>query len=170
MFRSCLICIGNRSDHPCVDILACAKFHKKIFHTVLYIKIQRITCKNIREITKKTIALSKIIILARNTPSGQCLPMCEVKWKYSIRNLKDPQGQIARWFQCIESYNLEVIHRPGRFHGNADALSRIPCKVCTRYEKRSEEDRDAETDGLASWRHGGGNRLLCDTKSNNKIK
>jgi hypothetical protein len=37
-----------------------------------------------------------------------------------LMNFKEPQGQLARWF------NMEIQHRPGKKHTNADALSRIP--------------------------------------------
>ena len=56
-----------------------------------------------------------------------------VSW---MRNLKNPSGQVARWLQHIETYDITVSHRPGRCHGNSDALSRIPCKVCLRQEKK----------------------------------
>ena len=59
-----------------------------------------------------------------------------VSW---LRRLKDPCGQMARWLQYIESYHLKVIHRPGRLHQNADALSRKPCNTCARQEKHSKE-------------------------------
>ena len=55
-----------------------------------------------------------------------------VSW---IRTLKNPTGQVFRWLQYIETYDISVTHRPGRSHGNAEALSRIPCKVCQRQEQ-----------------------------------
>ena len=55
-----------------------------------------------------------------------------VSW---IRTLKNPTGQVIRWLQYIETYDISVTHRPGRSHGNADALSFIPCKVCQRQEQ-----------------------------------
>ena len=35
-----------------------------------------------------------------------------------------------------------MTHRPGRSHGNADTLSRIPCKVCQRQEQNRSKDPD----------------------------
>jgi hypothetical protein len=52
-----------------------------------------------------------------------------VSW---VRSLKNPSGQVARWLQELGNYNLNVTHRPGRQHKNADALSRSPCKTCSR--------------------------------------
>lgn len=45
-------------------------------------------------------------------------------------NFKDPQGQLARWIEMLSSYDFYIEHRPGKFHVNADSLSRIPCKQC----------------------------------------
>ena len=50
-----------------------------------------------------------------------------------------PSGQIARWLQEIGNYNLTITHRPGRQHGNADALSRKPCKACSRQQDKNTE-------------------------------
>ena len=43
---------------------------------------------------------------------------------------KDPVGQPARWIEVIDTYDITFQHRPGRKHGNADALSRYPCRQC----------------------------------------
>lgn len=59
-----------------------------------------------------------------------------VSW---VRNLKNPMGQMARWLQEIENYDLTVTHRPGSKHTNADAMSRNPCKVCTRQDKDQDD-------------------------------
>ncbi|XP_045206353.2 uncharacterized protein LOC123558545 [Mercenaria mercenaria] len=55
-----------------------------------------------------------------------------VSW---MRTLKSPNGQTARWLQELETYNLTVVHRPGRQHSNADALSRVPCTSCKRQQE-----------------------------------
>ena len=51
-----------------------------------------------------------------------------------LLNFKNPEGQLARWFEVISEYQFTVIHRPGAKHGNADGLSRRPCKQCGREE------------------------------------
>ena len=43
---------------------------------------------------------------------------------------KDPQGQVARWLEILSEYDFKVQHHPGVKHGNADPLSRLPCKQC----------------------------------------
>lgn len=47
-----------------------------------------------------------------------------LRWLLSF---KSPEGQMARWFEVLASYDFEVQHRAGRSHNNADALSRRPC-------------------------------------------
>ena len=45
-----------------------------------------------------------------------------LRWLFGV---KEPRDQLARWIQRIQVYLLFTIeHRPGKRHGNADALSR----------------------------------------------
>ena len=42
---------------------------------------------------------------------------------------------MARWLHALQQFQFSIIHRPGRDHGNADGLSRVPaspCRQCTR--------------------------------------
>ena len=39
---------------------------------------------------------------------------------------KNIEGQLARWIEELAVYNMEIVHRPGKGHVNADGLSRIP--------------------------------------------
>ena len=47
-----------------------------------------------------------------------------------LLNFQNPEGQVARWIQVLGEYDYQVIHRPGKGHGNADGLSRKPCPQC----------------------------------------
>jgi transposase InsO family protein len=47
-----------------------------------------------------------------------------------LRRTPEPIGQQGRWLEILEEFNFTVEHRPGAKHGNADALSRRPCKQC----------------------------------------
>ena len=49
-----------------------------------------------------------------------------------LKNFKSPEGQLARWIEKLQEYKFTIIHRPGRKHNNADALSRAPCQQCGR--------------------------------------
>ena len=51
-----------------------------------------------------------------------------LKW---LMNFKNPEGQTARWIEILGIYDLEVEHRQGRIHGNADGLSRRRVPVPT---------------------------------------
>ena len=67
-----------------------------------------------------------------------------------LMNFKDPQGQMARWLQVLDTYTFDIEHRAGRKHSNADAMSRGPCKQCeyqecqVRVVTRQQAKRDAE--------------------------
>lgn len=60
-----------------------------------------------------------------------------LKWLW---NFKEPEGQLARWLQKLQEYTFTIIHRPGKMHTNADALSRKPCPQCNRLEERPAVD------------------------------
>ena len=49
-----------------------------------------------------------------------------------LRNFKEPEGQLARWLERLQELDFEVVHRRGTVHGNADSLSRLPCRQCGR--------------------------------------
>ena len=53
-----------------------------------------------------------------------------------LRNMKDPEGQLARWLEKLQEFNFEIVHRPGKKHSNADALLRIPCRQCGRSDEQ----------------------------------
>ena len=40
------------------------------------------------------------------------------------------QGQMAKWLLAMYTYTFDIEHRAGKRHGNADAISRGPCKQC----------------------------------------
>eukprot|EP00731_Ephydatia_muelleri_P001788 Em0001g1788a len=48
-----------------------------------------------------------------------------LQWLYTF---KEPEGQIARWLEKLQEFDFGVVHRSGRNHGNAAALSssRLP--------------------------------------------
>lgn len=37
---------------------------------------------------------------------------------------KNTEGQIARWLEVLSEFQMDIVHRPGKLHKNADGLSR----------------------------------------------
>ncbi len=46
-----------------------------------------------------------------------------LKW---LTSFKEPTGQITRWLEVLAQFDMKITHRPGKRHGNADAMSRQP--------------------------------------------
>ena len=46
-----------------------------------------------------------------------------IRWLFSFSYV---EGQLSRWLEELENFDMEIIHRPGKLHVNADAMSRIP--------------------------------------------
>ena len=57
-------------------------------------------------------------------------------------SFKNPEGQLARWLEELSQYDFQIIHRPGKKHGNADGLLRIPISVsfCNCYTAGSKPE------------------------------
>jgi len=47
-----------------------------------------------------------------------------------LLNFKDSEGQLVRWLEVLSRYDMRIDYSRGTKHGNADALSRIPCRQC----------------------------------------
>ncbi|KRX74111.1 Retrovirus-related Pol polyprotein from transposon 17.6 [Trichinella sp. T6] len=65
-----------------------------------------------------------------------------LKW---LRNFWEPEGQVARWLEKLAEFDFEVVHRPGKKHKNADALSRRACRDCG----SSDDCLDIQVAGMA---------------------
>lgn len=53
-----------------------------------------------------------------------------------LRNLKNQEGQVARWFEVVGTYNYTIKHRAGLKHLNAGGLSRRPCNTCKHCDQK----------------------------------
>jgi transposase InsO family protein len=54
-----------------------------------------------------------------------------------LMSFKTINGQLARWLEELQEYDMHVIHRPGKAHVNADALSRLGNGgICPNYTDR----------------------------------
>jgi hypothetical protein len=101
-----------------------------------------------------------------------------------LLNFKNPEGQLARWFELLSSYDFTIEHRAGLSHSNADALSRRPCadgdcKHCTRAESKygSSEVKDISNECVGTKlescqvvTHSGnhGNTLTSNSQNSNR--
>ena len=69
-----------------------------------------------------------------------------LKW---LLDLKNGNPRLQRWRMALQEYDLEVVHKPGRLHRNADFLSRIyeDQKVTGLPETQHSHERAGETEG-----------------------
>lgn len=58
-----------------------------------------------------------------------------------LLNLKHIEGQMARRLETLGTYDLNIRHRTGREHMNADSLSRLPCANCENCAKLEARDQ-----------------------------
>ena len=47
-----------------------------------------------------------------------------------LMNVRDATGRLARWALLLQQYDFDIVHRPGKIHGNADNLSRRRFDTC----------------------------------------
>lgn len=69
------------------------------------------------------------------------------------KTMKDPVGQMARWIAYLDTYDLDIQHRAGRSHANADAMSRNPCAQCGRHQEGCNTSK-VKTEKLKSGKTG----------------
>ena len=63
-----------------------------------------------------------------------------------LLNFRNPEGQLARWLEELGTYDMDIQHRSGRQHGNADALSRRPCGTCKHCDSAERKGNLVEGD------------------------
>ena len=49
-----------------------------------------------------------------------------------LMNFKEPEGQLARWLERLQEYDMKIVHHRVGKNSNADAMSRLPCQQCGR--------------------------------------
>ena len=67
-----------------------------------------------------------------------------------LLNFKNPEGQIARWIEILSTYDMEIQHRQGIMHSNADSLSRRPCMnvECSYCDKVDRKNSNSQEIGI----------------------
>ena len=59
-----------------------------------------------------------------------------------LLKFKNPEGQLARWIEVLQTYDLTIKFRAGKLHNNSDALSRRPCQSCDHCAKQETADQN----------------------------
>lgn len=73
-----------------------------------------------------------------------------LRWLFEFKN---PKGQVARWIEILQQYDMEIVHRSGNKHQNADSLSRrdYEQELC-QHDKEFETDCDICRDIKDTWK------------------
>ncbi|XP_030839698.1 uncharacterized protein LOC115923367 [Strongylocentrotus purpuratus] len=79
------------------------------------------------------------IIVMSSTIGEHINRLDEVLGRLGQAGLKLKPNQLARWIEILSQFDFDIEHRAGRNHGNADAMSRIPCdpESCDCYDKET---------------------------------
>ncbi|CAC5393824.1 Retrovirus-related Pol polyprotein from transposon 297,Retrovirus-related Pol polyprotein from transposon 17.6 [Mytilus coruscus] len=97
--------------------------------------IERVICYSERSLSKQeqqygitekeclalVYAVKKFDCYLRFTKCTANVDHSALKW---LLTLKEPTRKFARWIALLQSYNMEILYRPGTTHGNADGVSR----------------------------------------------
>ena len=86
-------------------------------------KLEKLYCATRKEMLALVWAVRHFRLYLLGQPYIVRTDHNSLKW---LQSFKDAEGQVARWLEILSEYDMTVEHRPGRFHTNADALSRIP--------------------------------------------
>ena len=62
-----------------------------------------------------------------------------------LRRIPEPVGQQVRWIGYMEEFDFEIVHRAGNRHGNADSMSRRPCRKKDCFCSTAEEGTFCES-------------------------
>jgi hypothetical protein len=60
--------------------------------------------------------------------------------QHALCQLKSPTGRLARWALKLAEHSYEIIHRPGRNHGDVDCLSRYPVEAADEEDELEAEE------------------------------
>jgi hypothetical protein len=108
------------------------------YHSKTLNKSERNYCVTRRELLSVVRAVKQFHVYLLGRRFTLRTDHSSLQW---LVNFREPEGQMCRWLQQLQGYDFEIQHRPGKIHGNADALSRRPCvntfcKHCERTEKK----------------------------------
>jgi len=115
-------------------------------------KAERHYCVTRRELLAQVFSIRHFKYYLCGPPFTVRTERAALKW---LMSFKEPEGQVARWLEEPQAFNLTVEHRAGVNHTNADALSRRPCasdgcRYCERREAGERELREEEEVGATA--------------------
>ena len=67
-----------------------------------------------------------------------------------LLTFKNPEGQMARWLEKLQTYVFRIKYRAGKGHQNADVLSRRPCFEANCTHCKRQEEKELPGDGKGS--------------------
>ena len=96
------------------------------FASRLFDKAERVYCTTRKELAAVIFGLKRFrqYVLARKL----IVRSDHAALRY-LRQWKELAAQQARWLDYIEQFDIQICHRSGSLHRNADALSRRPCEA-----------------------------------------
>jgi len=97
------------------------------FHSKLLNKSERNYCVRRKELLAVIVAVKTYHHYLCGRQFLICTDHGALKW---LLKFKNPEGQLARWLELLDTYDFKIEHRSGIHHGNADALSIRPCGDC----------------------------------------
>ena len=113
------------------------------YYSHAFSKEQRNYCVTRRELLAIVLAMKPFEPYLQFRKFAVRTDHSSLRWLQSLRN---PEQQLFRWLAVLQSFDFQVIHRPGAQHSNADGLSRRPCEInckhCSRRESQDGEDED----------------------------
>ena len=92
---------------------------------------QRHYCTTKREMLAAVAMCIQFWSYLRGAKFTLCTDNKSLVW---FHRFKDTEGMMARWLDALQQFQFSIVHRPGRDHGSADGLSRVPaspCRQCT---------------------------------------
>jgi len=128
--------------------------HTLAFHSRMLNKAERQYCVTQRELLAIVVAIREWHHYVAGAHFKVLTDHRPLVW---LRNLKAPQGRLARWIETLEAYDFEIVYTRPTQIPHVDALSRYPvrpcsptCPKCTAGEKRDESTQDADARAVAA--------------------
>ncbi|XP_063070441.1 uncharacterized protein LOC134461440 [Engraulis encrasicolus] len=112
-------------------------------HPVLYLSRKLLPReKNYSTVEKECLAVTWALESLRYYLLGRRFTVVSdhAPLQWMARN-KETNSRITRWFLSLQAFNFSVVHRAGRSHGNADALSRRDALFVTSSPTRTSSPR-----------------------------